>query len=344
MEQETKYTYITNESLESFLKNIGFNCQVKDRICSYSFVIYELQLKELYNQKMFKKVIELLKIALGGKQVYINEQTHKPMTIELSIENDTRIFPSMFQYHEALNNKPAGELLIGVDNKNKPITVNITKTKSILVGGSSGGGKSVCMHNLICSILGHSKPSECQIALIDLKKCEFTRYENVSHLKYNKIATDFRTAKNLLYTVCSEIDQRYKIMSQNGIRQATTKDFPILIVFIDEYAMLSAIDQETIDGYTSKIASVGRACNVYMVIATQHATNKTLSNVIRSNIQSRIGLRTTNSAQSICIIGTKILTELLGYGDAYISIDGISGLQRCQICSITDEDLDYILN
>lgn len=257
--------------------------------------------------------------------------------LKIRIVNKERYFPNFFNRCDCLENTEDGSMLFGIDENNEPIIFNIQKTKSLLVAGTSGSGKSVAMNNLICSLALFSDNSKVRINLIDLKRVEFSIFQNFCIV--DDYASDYEKAILILNNMLDEIQKRYKIMEQKGIRKATTRDFPILITFIDEYAELSSINQKVVDGLVSRIAQIGRACNVYLVIATQTPTNKVISNLIRSNIQSRIGLRTTNTSQSVAILQTRDCVDLLGAGDSYLSIDGVNGFIRVQICNITEDEI-----
>lgn len=261
----------------------------------------------------------------------------------LSIPREERDFPKFKNLHTALAGKKAGEMLFGVDEHGNTITRNITKTKSMLVAGASGGGKSVYLSSLICSLISYSKPQECGLVLIDLKRCEFELFKNAPHLVC-PVQFEYDGAHRTLEAVKSEIERRYKDMQANGIRTATVDKYPLLIVFIDEYAELALRgDKNELDKIVSSIAATGRAANVFIVVSTQHAVSTIISNVIKSNLQSRVGLRTTNIAQSSCILNCRDCVDLLGYGDSYVSFDGVAGLLRVQGAYIDENDINTML-
>ena len=261
----------------------------------------------------------------------------------LSIPRDERAFPAFKEYHNVLKGAQAGEILFGINERGKPVTKNIRKTKSILIGGASGGGKSVYLSGIIASLLCYSKPEECGLALVDLKRCEFELFKNSKHL-VAPVQFDYEGAFDLICEVKREIEDRYISMQEEGIRKAEVDKYPILILVIDEYAELARqSDKKELEDMISSIASTGRACNVFVILATQHAVSSIVSNAIKSNLQTRIGLRTTNIAQSACIIGSKDCNDLLGYGDSYILFDGAAGLERVQGCFISEDEINLIL-
>lgn len=261
----------------------------------------------------------------------------------LAIPRDERDFPKFSDLHTALEGKKAGEMLFGVDEHGNTVTRNITKTKSMLVAGASGGGKSVYLSSLLCSLICYSKPEECGLVLIDLKRCEFELFKNAPHLVC-PVQFEYDGAFQTLQNVRAEIERRYKDMQANGVRTATVDKYPLLIVVIDEYAELSLRgDKDELDKIVSSIAATGRAANVFIIVSTQHAVSTIISNVIKSNLQSRVGLRTTNIAQSSCILNCRDCVDLLGYGDSFVSFDGVAGLSRVQGAFVSENDINDML-
>ena len=331
-----EFQIYTGESIAQNLTGLGLPSVFITNTITCTTIKYHFNLDNITKLPKVKKVAELL-----------SASCHEPIKVLssnvghfcLEFTRKEREFPQFMSWHKELANKPAGEILFGIDGDGKPITRNIMKTKSIMIAGSSGGGKSVLLSNIICSLACYSKPEELSMTLIDLKRCEFGMYKNLCHLNH-EVITDYTSAITMLNTIRQVIDTRYTQMEQMGIRQATTDKFPIICVIIDEYAELASRgNKQELDSTVASIAATGRACNVFLIIATQHAVGSIISNVIKSNMQTKIGLRTTNVAQSICAIGTRDCVDLLGYGDSFIHFDGMAELKRVQVCNLSDEDI-----
>lgn len=331
-----EFQIYTGESIAASLTALGLPSAFIDKTITCTTIKYHFNLENITKLPKVKKVAELL-----------SASCHEPIRVLssqighfcLEFTRKEREFPNFMCWHKHLANKPAGEILFGVDDNGQPITRNIMKTKSIMIAGSSGGGKSVLLSNIICSLACYSKPEQLSMTLIDLKRCEFGMYKNLCHLNHDVI-TDYTSALSMLNNIRQVIDTRYTQMEQMGIRQATTEKFPIICVIIDEYAELASRgNKQELDNIVASIAATGRACNVFLIIATQHAVGSIISNVIKSNMQTKIGLRTTNVAQSICAIGTRDCVDLLGYGDSFIHFDGQAELKRVQVCNLTDNDI-----
>lgn len=338
MEQITTYN---TQTLETILGDLGLPVSYSHMEIGCTTVFYHFN---LLNPLDFQKVNKIAKCLATLVHKNVEVRSSSSASFCFGIERDSRSFPNFTAYHSALKDKPAGEILLGLNESGQPITKNIRELKSILVAGSSGGGKSVCLSNILCSLICYSKPEELGLALVDLKRCEFELFKNADHLVC-PVQFEYNGALKMLQDVKQTIEKRYIEMQKLGIRKATVDKFPILVVMIDEYAELARhSNKNELDDIVSSIASTGRACNVFIIIATQHAVSTIISNTIKSNLQSRIGLKTKNIAQSNCILGVKDCVNLLGYGDSYMEFDGVAGLHRIQVCNVHDEDIYLMLD
>lgn len=259
--------------------------------------------------------------------------------ISISRESE-RAFPHLMSCNCSSVN---GDMVIGVDENYRTVTRNIKETRSILVAGSSGGGKSVTLGNMIISLALNSSPAAVQMILIDLKRVEFSLYKDLPHLALPPI-TEAKAAIDVLKSLLNVISARYLRMEKLKRRSMSFEEMPAIVTFIDEYAELATnggVQKSKLDETVSRVAAVGRACNVYLIISTQHPINSIISNSIRVNLPSQIGLRTANTAQSVNIIGNADCCRLYGKGDAIISIDGELP-QRVQMPFLSDEDIEQI--
>ena len=276
--------------------------------------------------------------AVNGAPVAVVPSKFGHFALSISRENE-RFFPRALNYSPEKCN---GDMFIGIDEDGEPVVKNLKQTKSMLVAGSTGGGKSVALSSIIMS-LARSSVQAVHMVLIDLKKVEFSLYEDLPHLITPPISEPSE-AVEMLRNVLSEINRRYSQMEKMHRRSMSFDEMNALVIFIDEYAELATsgtVNKRELETLVSRIAATGRACNVYLVISTQHPVKDIISNTIKVNLPSKIGLRTANSAQSVTIIGSRECCDLLGKGDAIISIDGEQP-QRVQVPYLSDEDIDYL--
>ncbi len=288
------------------------------------------------------KSINKLNLIIKSLSAYLNNNIiasfeNELLKIEIESNNNKILY---FENYLNLLPKNQNKILIGINSENQPVTESIYNIKSLLIGGSSGSGKSNLLHNLILSSLLLN--NDIYYFMIDLKAVELTRYNFL--LKLNRlikpIATDTKQALNIIIMFYSIIKKRYKQMKKNNIRRTTEK--PILLI-IDEYAQLFNNNKEKkiINNLISKIGALGRACNCYLILATQHPTNENLNNTIRANLQSRIGLKAQSPQQSKNIINMLGLEKIKNAGDCIVWIDGKSP-QRLKVPFISDSLLNRI--
>lgn len=296
----------------------------------------------LYNPNDILKVKRCISAlsAVNGAPVAVVPSKLGHFALSISRENE-RFFPRALNYSpEKIN----GDMFIGIDEDGKPVVKNLKQTKSILIAGSTGGGKSVALSSIIMS-LARSSVQAVNMVLIDLKKVEFSLYEDLPHLITPPIS-DPQESVNMLRNVLLEISHRYSRMEQMRRRSMSFEEMNALVVFIDEYAELATsgnVNKREVENLVSRIAATGRACNVFLVISTQHPVKDIISNAIKVNLPTKIGLRTANSAQSVTIIGSRGCCDLLGKGDAILAVDGEQP-QRVQVPYLSDEDIYYLFS
>lgn len=321
-------------ALTHTLSELGIPCEFVGERQTPQLVKYDYNVFDLVRYPLIERYLPALSARF--KQPFSLE----PSTVGdfcLVTPREPRYIPRLVDIKETIKGLAPGDVLFGVDNTTEPLIRNILDTRSILVAGTSGSGKSTLLHGIIKSLV--SAPADkVRLTLIDLKKCEFAEYSESEHLDY-PVAQTICEATTLLRGIKRVIDHRYIQMTDKGQKCADIDEFPLHVCIIDEYAELTlqSRNKAEIDRLISSIASMGRACNVFLIIATQHAISTILNNTIKSNIQTRIGLRTTNTAQSMCILDVPDCKSLLGSGDCLISFDGESEVIRAQVCDISEK-------
>lgn len=230
-------------------------------------------------------------------------------------------------------------IFLGVDKTtNAPIYERLNDTKSLLIGGTSGGGKSIFLHNIILSYLLLNK--ENYLFLIDPKFTEFSFY-NKRILKNRLVlesGNSFQDYIKILSFLENVLKSRFQTMKKKQIQKST--ESPILLV-VDEYAQLfqNIKEKKIINNYIMKLSSLGRACNIYLILSTQHPTNENINNTIRANLQSRIALKCENIQQSKNIIDTTEAIKIINPGEAVMKIDGKINKFYIKSCMISNESI-----
>lgn len=217
------------------------------------------------------------------------------------------------------DNSPGLSALLGVDTLNRCLTVNIKDMPHILIGGTTGGGKSVLLNAMLTSLLFKHTPATLQIILIDPKQVEFSIYSKLPHL-LRPIVTDPFKAIDTLGGVCDLIEKRYKTMSLRGAKNAAEIGLPSVLVIIDELADLIMIGKKPVETAIVRIAQLGRAAGVHLIVATQQPTVKVITGLIKANIPCRIALKTATVSNSMVVMDCKGAEKLTGKGDALLKL------------------------
>jgi len=235
----------------------------------------------------------------------------------------------------------------GVDVVGQDLFFDLASAPHLLVGGTTGSGKSVCLHSLILSLLLRHNKETLQLALIDPKRVEFASYSKLSNLYGGAIATEIPQARELLENLVVEMEERYSIFNRigvNGILEARKKGqtIPFIVLFIEEMADL-VMQDAGIEPVIARLAQKARAAGIHLVLATQRPDAETFSGLIRSNIPGRIALTVQKGTESNIILDEKGAENLLGAGDMLLRLPGET-VVRAHSVYIRTENVDQIVS
>lgn len=241
---------------------------------------------------------------------------------------------------------------LGKDIAGKCVYCDISKMPHLLVAGTTGSGKSVCMNSIITSILYRAKPDEVKFLMIDPKQVEFSKYAGIPHLLV-PVVTDPRKAAGALGWAVSEMLQRYQRLSQVGVRDIEGYNkyvskhedmdlMPKIVIFIDEFADLMMAAPKEVEDSVCRLAQMARAVGMHLVIATQRPSVDVITGLIKANISSRIALTVSSQIDSRTILDASGAEKLLGHGDMLYSPIGATKPVRVQGCFISDEEVEQL--
>lgn len=253
------------------------------------------------------------------------------------------------EFREQTSKLSAG---LGKDIGGKCVFCDIAKMPHLLIAGTTGSGKSVCMNSIIVSILYRAKPDEVKFLMIDPKQVEFSKYANIPHLLV-PVVSDPRKAAGALGWAVSEMLQRYQKFSQTGVRDIAgynkyvkkhddMEPMPKICIFIDELADLMMAAPKEVEDSICRLAQMARAAGMHLVIATQRPSVDVITGLIKANISSRIALTVSSQIDSRTILDSGGAEKLLGRGDMLYSPIGASKPIRVQGCFISDEEVEKL--
>lgn len=231
---------------------------------------------------------------------------------------------------------------LGADSSYRPLVLSIGDMPHMLIAGATGSGKSVLLNSMIISLLYSCTPSTLMLAMIDPKKVELSKYEGLPHLCY-PIAKDHTAAVQLLKSVCMEMDNRYSRMAAAGRKNAKEMDLQSIVVVIDELADLMLTSKYECEQSIVRIAQLGRAAGIHLIVATQRPTANVITGLIKSNIPCKVALQTASIRDSITILDHKGANELTGKGDALLKLPDRVEEIRFQSAFVSDAEIERVV-
>lgn len=326
--------------LKEILSDCGIKCTFKGIEYCPSYIIYHFN---LYNITQLSKISKVVKYVSAYLHLNVEQRESDVGHFALAIEKtkkETIYFSNNTIQKQIMSDKPYS-MIIGIDDRNQAQTISLNDVPHILIGGATGSGKSVLLNNMICSLIRKHNENELDLVLIDTKRVELGIYKDIPQLA-TPIVNNVDSAINTLEIVCKIMDDRYKKMEEMGIRNGIDH-FSKLVVVIDELADLMITSDKYIEKYIVRIAQLGRACNINLIIATQRPTVDVVTGSIKANIPCRIALQTLSSRDSINILDHKGAENLKGKGDCLLKLPTEVKEIHLQCPFIRDEDIEKII-
>lgn len=240
---------------------------------------------------------------------------------------------------KSFDNATGLAFIAGKDQNNLTRCYNLATFPNLLIAGTTGSGKSVVLNNIVCSLLFKHTPETLSFIMIDCKRVELSQYNGLPHLITPVITTPEKAAQ-ALKQVLETIQARYKILEKKGLK---TGDFTRLVIVIDELSDLMLQAKKTIEPLLIRIAQIGRACNVHLILATQKPAASVITGLLAANIPGKICLKCSRVQDSITIIGHKGGEKLTGAGDCIIKTPDTITETRLQAPYISEKDIQAVV-
>jgi S-DNA-T family DNA segregation ATPase FtsK/SpoIIIE len=345
----------TSRKLEEALANFGITATVTAAVSGPRVTRYELQLAPGTKVGRITSLRDDLAYALAareelrilapipGKQA-VGVEVPNPEASLITLGDIFREFPP-----------DAGALMawLGLDISGKPVYIDLSKMPHLLIAGSTGTGKSVCLNVLLASLLLRSSPNELRMILIDPKKVELNHYESIPQL-LTPVVTNMRDASAVLANVVREMENRYELMGLararnlrdwNALRElAGETPMPYMLVVIDELADLMMVAPAEVEDAIIRLAQKSRAVGIHLLLATQRPSADVITGMIKANVPSRIAFAVSSQVDSRVILDAGGAESLLGSGDMLFRPVGTSRLQRLQGAYVSENEILAITN
>lgn len=349
----------TASLLQAALNEFGVKAEVVDWVVGPSCTTYQVKPGEGVRVNRFTALEDDIARVLARTSVRVYAPVPGTSYVGIEVSSNSRQ-PIMFgDVLSCLDGGPL-DFVLGLDTSGKPIHADLAKLPHLLVAGTTGSGKSVCMNTIIMSLLVRNTPDDVRIIMVDPKQVEFANYNGVPHLVM-PVVTDMRQAAAALQWGVTEMDRRYRIFSNLGVRDLKTynaqvdagafenTEFPLqhlpsVVFFIDELADLMMVAKKDVEASIVRIAQLGRACGIHLVIATQTPRADIVTGLIRANVANRIALRVSKAMDSKIILDQTGAEKLLPHGDMLFLEAGFGDKpRRIQGCYLSDDEISRVV-
>ena len=353
----------TAQKLQDILYNFGVNATVTNVSCGPTVTRYELQPEMGVKVSKIVGLSDDIKLNLAAPDIRIEAPIPGKAAVGIEVPNKEHsavMLRDLIQSPEFQNAKSKLAFAAGKDIEGKTVVADIAKMPHLLIAGSTGSGKSVCINTLIISILYKAKPDEVKLIMIDPKVVELSVYNGVPHL-FIPVVTDPKKAAVALNWAVNEMSNRYNTFAEYGVRNLEEFNKKIehmsfsegeqkpdkmcqIVIIVDELADLMMVAPGDVEDAICRLAQLARAAGIHLVIATQRPSVNVITGLIKANMPSRIAFAVTSGVDSRTILDMNGAEKLLGKGDMLFYPQGYQKPARLQGAFVSDEEVSDIVN
>jgi S-DNA-T family DNA segregation ATPase FtsK/SpoIIIE len=299
--------------------------------------------------ELFKQCAEIAK-SMNVRSLSVVELSSDAGSFGIDIPNKERVLINMSDIVNTevfQTSSSTLTLALGCDHAGNPVVINLDKTPHLLMGGARGQGTCVTLNVMLTSLLQKASPDRVKLLLIDTSMVELPAYDSAPHL-LTPVITEANKAIQALQWCEMEIERRvsaftcFDVHSIDGYNVCSGEKLPFVVVVVDEFARLRAVD-EKLDQRISSIAKKGQMVGIHLILTTQYPTENVITRSIKLSIPARIAFRVTNEQSSITILGQSGAEQLLGHGDMLYSFPGNSALERIHGAFVSDDEVNRIV-
>ncbi len=353
----------TANVLKEVFKDFGIDGHVVTAHVGPAVTQYEMEIKAGTKLSKILGIHREITLALAAKDVRIQAPIPGKKTVGIEIPNAQTAMVSVREILETIKPEDDDKKLLvafGQDIMGNSVTWQINKTPHMLVAGSTGSGKSVCINSLIVSMLMRTRPDEVKLVLVDPKKVELSMYNGVPHL-LAPVVTDARKANIALKKIVVEMERRYDLFESSGTKNIegynklvdkkneedpnlNMKRLPFIVVIIDELADLMMVAAKEVEDSIMRITQMARAAGIHLIVATQRPSTDVITGVVKANIPTRVAFAVSSQIDSRTILDMVGAEKLLGKGDMLFLPQGENVPIRVQGTFISDDEIKAVVD
>lgn len=344
------------ETIVKTLKSFGVGTRIVEICQSPSVTRFELQPDPGVKISRITALSDDIAMNLAASGVRIEAPIPNKNAVGIEVPNSEKVTVSLREIIESdnfQNSKSKLNVALGRDIQGEATCADLAKMPHLLVAGTTGSGKSVCLNTMIMSLLYNATPDEVKLIMIDPKKVEFTVYKSIPHLLVPVVA-DPRKAAGALSWAVAEMDKRYALFADNGVRNLQGYNnyalseglpkMPQIVIIIDELSDLMMAASNEVEDSICRLAQKARAAGMHLIVATQRPSVDVITGLIKANIPSRIAFAVKSQIDSRTIIDTQGAEKLLGNGDMLYCPVGLSKPVRVQGAYVSDDEIERVIS
>ena len=353
----TKALQDTAAKLQRTLYSFGVQAKVENVSVGPAITRYELKPAEGVRVSKIANLADDIALNLAAETIRIEAPIPGKQAVGIEVPNkEKEMVPlrDVIESDEFKNNKSKLSIALGKDVAGNVVIGNIAKMPHVLIAGSTGSGKSVCINTIITSIIYNAKPSEVKLVMIDPKVVELSVYNGIPHLLI-PVVTDPKKAAGALAWAVQEMDNRYNLFAEKGVRDlkgynnaieksGESGKLPQIVIIVDELADLMMVASKEVEESICRLAQKARAAGMHLVIATQRPSVDVITGLIKANIPSRIAFAVSSQVDSRTILDQVGAEKLLGKGDMLFFPSGAAKPTRVQGAFVSDEEVEKIVD
>lgn len=358
-----KYLQETATKLQQTLKNFGVNVTITDISCGPAVTRYELQPEMGVKVSKIVNLADDIKLNLAAADIRIEAPIPGKAAIGIEVPNKETVmvsFRELVDSEEFRAHPSKLSFCVGRDIAGKVKVADIAKMPHLLIAGSTGSGKSVCINTIIMSILYKADPKDVKLIMVDPKVVELSVYNGIPHLLI-PVVTDPKKASGALHWAVAEMDQRYQKFAEANVRDLKgynakidslpdvegdpkPEKMPQIVIIVDELADLMMVAPGEVEEAICRLAQLARAAGIHLIIATQRPSVNVITGLIKANMPSRIAFAVTSGVDSRTILDMVGAEKLLGKGDMLFYPQGIPKPVRVQGAFVSDREVSDVVH
>lgn len=359
---QREYIQENTRKLERTFESFGVNAKIRKVHLGPAVTKYEVYPDVGVKVSKIVSLQDDIALALAAKDIRIEAPIPGKSAVGIEVPNQD---VSMVSLREVLESQEARQsehklsIALGRDISGDPVMANLSTMPHLLVAGSTGSGKSVCINAIVTSILTRAKPHEVKLMMIDPKMVELNVYNGIPHL-LAPVVVEPKKASQALKKIVAEMEHRYELFSQSGTRniesynawlkeqpedvQEKKSPLPYIVVIVDELADLMMVASKEVEDAITRLSQMARAAGIHMIIATQRPSVDVITGVIKANIPSRIAFNVSSQTDSRTILDAGGADKLLGKGDMLFLPVGSSKPTRIQGVFLSDDEVENVVD